>query len=78
MGSDVPLGEEEERYAVRLFDDSEVVFSAETTNPTLMLGSSTVSSLGLDAPDCVFDVEVAQISLAVGEGLPARKTVNLP
>ncbi|WP_425418991.1 baseplate multidomain protein megatron [Oricola indica] len=78
MGSDVPLGEEEERYAVRLLDGGEVVFSTETTNPTLMLGSSTVSSLGLDAPDCVFDVEVAQISLAAGEGLPARKTIVLP
>ena len=38
------------------------------------LSPATVAALGLSAS---VDVEVAQISFAVGEGIPARRTVSL-
>ena len=74
LGPDVPLGEEEERYAVRIHDGETVVFSAEATEQALTLDAATVASLGLAAS---VDVEVAQINFAVGEGIPARRTVSL-
>lgn len=74
LGPDVPLGEEEERYAVRIRDGGSVIHSAETTEQALMLDAATVAALGLSAS---VDVEVAQISFAVGEGIPARRTVSL-
>ncbi|MCI5073491.1 glycoside hydrolase/phage tail family protein [Oricola sp.] len=78
LGLEVPLGEDEERYAVRLFDGGSVVLSNETTEPALALDAVTAATLGLDLPGALLDLEVAQISLAVGEGAPARTSITLP
>lgn len=75
LGPEVPLGEEEERYAVRIYDSESLIHSAETAEQALTLDAATVAALGLSAS---VDFEVAQISFAVGEGIPARRTVSLP
>ncbi|QKV18623.1 baseplate multidomain protein megatron [Oricola thermophila] len=78
LGPDVPLGEEEERYAVRLLDGETVVHAAETAEPSLLLDAATAAALGLDQPGAQIGLEVAQIGFAVGEGIPARRTLSLP
>ncbi|WP_193175896.1 baseplate multidomain protein megatron [Oricola nitratireducens] len=78
LGTDVPLGEAEERYAVRIYDGESALFSAEATDPALILDAATVTSLDLDAPDAALDLEVTQISQSVGEGIPARATILIP
>ena len=75
LGSDVPLGENEERYAVRIYDGETVILATEVTEPALTLDAATVTTLGLGAS---VDVEIAQVSLAVGEGIPARRMLSLP
>ncbi|MFZ2101419.1 MAG: glycoside hydrolase/phage tail family protein, partial [Oricola sp.] len=77
LGPDVPLGEEEERYAVRILDGESVVHSAVAPEQGLVLEAATVTALGLDAPGVV-DFSVAQTSRAAGEGVPARKAISLP
>jgi len=78
LGPDVPLGEEQERYAVRLHDGGSIVFSAETSEASLLLDAATVTALGLDQPGASIDCEIAQISFAVGEGVSARRMLLLP
>lgn len=75
LGAEVPLGEAEERYAVRIRDGGAVIHAAEVTEPGLTLDEATVTALGIGA---IIDVEIAQISLAVGEGIPARRVLSLP
>lgn len=75
LATEVPLGEDEERYAVRIYEGETLVFSAAATEQALTLDAATVTALGIGAS---VDFEVAQISRAVGEGIPARRTISLP
>jgi GTA TIM-barrel-like domain/Putative phage tail protein len=75
LGTDVPLGEEDERYAVRIYDGSDAVWEGEAAEPALTLDALETAALGLDLPGAALDLSVAQISRAAGEGIPARKTI---
>jgi hypothetical protein len=78
LGPEVPLGEEAERYAVRLYNGESVVFSAEADEASFVLDAAAVTALGLDQPGATVDFEAAQISFAVGEGIPVRRMLSLP
>lgn len=58
-GSDVPLAEESERYAVRLLDGGRVVRAAETTVPTWTYDAASIAADG--SAGSALTVEVAQL-----------------
>jgi hypothetical protein len=77
-GTDVPLGEESERYAIRIRDGGAVVWETEAETQTATVDAVNVTAFGLDAPGASLDLGVAQISVTAGEGIDARKTIILP
>ena len=67
--AEVPLGETDERYAIRILQGATLIRETTTTAPAWTYSAALQSSDGLSAP---FTVEVAQISERFGPGSPAR------
>ncbi len=63
---DVPLGEEDERYLVRVSKDGSLLREAVVTTPAWQYSAAMQAA---DAAVVPFDVSVAQISAAYGPGL---------
>ncbi|WP_421852447.1 baseplate multidomain protein megatron [Oricola sp.] len=74
-GTDVPLGEDIERYVTRIREAGAVVWEAEANATAITIDAAQAASLGLDQPQAQLDLGVAQFSLAAGEGIEARKTI---
>ena len=74
-GTDVPLGEEDERYVVRIRNAGAVIWETETTAPGHTLDPAQAASLGLDLPEAILDLGVVQLSVTAGEGVEGRSTI---
>lgn len=70
---DVPLGEETERYVVRVTQGNSVVREVETSKPDW---SYSASMRAQDALIGAYEIEVAQVSLRFGAGLYSRIEIN--
>ncbi len=68
---DVPLGEQTERYRIRVFGDGVELVRIETPEPRLMLDAETIAGLAR-APDLL---EIVQLSAEAGEGDPLQVAV---
>ncbi len=73
---DVPLGEDEERYAVDLLDGEVVVWSYEVTQPSLTLTPQILQGLNLPTIGGL-TVIIRQISRLSGPGYPLRAEIKL-
>ena len=73
-GSDVPLGEESERYEVEILNGAVVVRTLVSTVPTVMY-SSADQTADFGAPQASVSVRVYQLSAVVGRGVPAVSVV---
>lgn len=69
QGLDVPLGEESERYLVRVLRNGALLRQAETREPIWTYLGADRAVDGADEP---ITIEVAQISTSFGPGLPRR------
>ena len=71
LASEIPLGEADERYLATLLDGNEILAEAETTQtqwhvePSLIEGRAEVQ------------LRVSQISLAVGPGIAAMRSIQI-
>lgn len=73
LASQVPVGEEVERYAVTLFDaNGAAIHSRQTDTSKTQLEPALVLALFGAMPD-VIDLEIRQVSATVGPGVPARR-----
>ena len=72
-GEDVPLGEVQERYRVRVLDGTTV---RRTTLVTQSQWSYLPAMQAEDAVTAPFEIEVAQMSDIVGAGTPARVRID--
>ncbi|SFR51559.1 phage tail protein [Litoreibacter janthinus] len=70
---EVPLGEEVERYLVRISQGGSVKREIETATPSWIYSSAAQAADGLTGP---YDIEVAQVSLRFGPGLFSRIEIN--
>jgi hypothetical protein len=73
-GTDVPLGEASERYAIDILDGAAVVRTIETTAPTLSY-SAAEQTADFGAPQSAIALRIYQISDSVGRGRPLDATV---
>ena len=71
-GFDVPLGEESERYHLRVLQAGEVVRSVSVSEPAW---TYTAADQTADGVVGVFEIKVAQISAVYGPGLYRRVSV---
>lgn len=71
-GEDVPLGEESERYLVRVFQGNNLLREEAVTSPTWAYSTAAQAADGVSGG---FEVAVAQISARFGAGRFARLTV---
>ncbi len=73
LATEIPLGEETERYGVRVSDtDGAPISEAESVSPQWTWPAAEVAAaFGSQAP--VFDLDVFQISAAVGAGIAASR-----
>ncbi len=69
---EVPLGEEAERYTVRVVKDGALIRTQDVTSPLWSYGAVQQAADSLSAP---FTIEVAQVSASYGAGLWARREV---
>jgi hypothetical protein len=68
---EVPLGEEREAYSVEVLSGGEVVRSFETATPRLLYpAADEIADFG--APQASLAVRIAQLSAAVGRGIPTE------
>ncbi|TDT78044.1 putative tail protein [Litoreibacter halocynthiae] len=70
---EVPLGEEVERYVVRVSQGGSVARETEVQTPTWTYSSAAQAADGLTGP---YNIEVAQVSLRFGPGLYSRIEIN--
>jgi hypothetical protein len=71
---EVPLGEEREAYAIEVLSGADVVRSFETAVPSLLYpAADEIADFG--APQTSLSIRIAQLSAAVGRGIPAESTV---
>ncbi|WP_300543481.1 glycoside hydrolase/phage tail family protein [Maricaulis sp.] len=73
---DVPLGEAQERYRVRLMAGETVMYETETAQSALALSTDDLTAIFGDVPDTL-DAAIAQISARVGAGREARHVLAL-
>jgi hypothetical protein len=71
---EVPLGEDLERYHLRILNGLNVVREVETTNPTWSYSAGDIASDGVSGG---LSVEVAQISERYGIGPYNRMMINV-
>ncbi|MEM8772631.1 MAG: glycoside hydrolase/phage tail family protein [Pseudomonadota bacterium] len=75
---EVPLGEQSERYILRIFDGETVIREAETTAPGYVYAAADIASdFGPQGPGGTVAFSVAQISDAVGEGAAKKESIDL-
>jgi hypothetical protein len=68
---EVPLGEEREAYAVDVLSGPDIVRSYETAVPHVLYpAADEIADFG--APQTTLSVRIAQLSAAVGRGIPAE------
>jgi hypothetical protein len=71
-GPDVPLGEENEQYLLRVFDGTEQLREVLLTAPTWTYSRAAQAIDGISG---TFEVTVAQVSATYGAGLATRLAV---
>ncbi|MEM6487337.1 MAG: glycoside hydrolase/phage tail family protein [Pseudomonadota bacterium] len=71
-GADVPLGEESERYAVRVRQGGVVLRTAEVTAPAYVYDAAAQAADGVTGG---FEMDVAQVSAVAGPG--SRRSVTI-
>ncbi|WP_406649841.1 glycoside hydrolase/phage tail family protein [Aliisedimentitalea scapharcae] len=71
--AEVPLGEESEHYRVRVLEGNSVLREVEVTTPAWIY---TDAQQAADGASAAIDIEVAQVSVRYGPGLPRRITVG--
>jgi len=70
---DVPLGEDVERYVLRVRQGGSVIREVETASPEWMYSAAMRAADGVTGP---YQIDVAQVSLRFGPGLFARMDFN--
>jgi hypothetical protein len=71
---EVPLGEAREAYVVEVLSGGDVVRSFETGTPNLLYAAADeITDFG--APQASLSVRIAQLSAAVGRGIPTETTL---
>lgn len=73
MGADVPLGEDTEKYVLRVIKPGAIVPEREISEPEFHYASSIMASEGITTP---FEIEVAQLSQVYGYGPFKRIKIN--
>ncbi|WP_299302290.1 glycoside hydrolase/phage tail family protein [uncultured Litoreibacter sp.] len=71
---DVPLGEDFERYLVRVVKDEVVLHEAQVASPEWSYPAATALAEGAVAP---FEIQIAQVSQSFGPGPFARKIIHV-
>jgi len=71
LANEIPLGEDEERYAAQLNDADGVFASAELAEPRWEVPTAEIAGRG------EIVLQVSQMSRAVGSGIPASRTFKL-
>jgi hypothetical protein len=71
---EVPLGEDSERYVLRVWDGVNLLREAESTSPAWAYGASEIAA---DSALGAVDIEVAQLSERFGIGPYNRMTINV-
>ena len=74
--SEVPLGEESERYALDILSGTIVVRTIVTTAPSVVY-SSTDELSDFGAPQSSFAIRVAQFSATIGRGFAAEAILHV-
>ncbi len=73
---DVPLGEDAEQYAVDILSGASVVRTLQSSSSNaLYLNADELADFG--SPQSSLSVRVAQMSAAVGRGIPAEATLSI-
>jgi hypothetical protein len=77
LGEDIPLGEAQEAYRIRVAgQNGSIVRTVDTTAPAWIY-TATMIAADFPEPPASIDISVSQMSAAVGPGIPARRAISL-